>query len=215
MIPSQDLRKIYWLSGSPCAGKTTIAKLLAERFDWHVYHCDDWFAEHRQRSTSLEHPTFYHVSRLSGDALWLRPVTQQIKSEISFCTDEFQLVLQDLMAQIQEIEQPILFDGTAALPSLVKPFLPNPGHAFWLIPTEDFQRHHYAQRPWIHDVLAKTSDPKQAFSNWMARDTGFARWLETQVIAHNMPWLSVDGLLTIEETAQYIAQHFRVADSPG
>jgi hypothetical protein len=205
---SQALSRIYWLSGSPCGGKTTIANLLAERFDWDIYHCDDYFGEHRERSTPQDHPTFFHLSRLRGDALWLRPVPEQIRTEIQFCADQFKMVVTDLQIRLEANERPIIFEGAAALPHLLAPLLESPHHAFWLIPTESFQLHHYPQRPWIHEVLAETSEPERAFANWMARDVGFARWLEGQVAEYDMPWLSVDGSLTIEETAEHIARWY-------
>ena len=59
-----------------------------------------------------------------------------------------------------------------------------------------FRRTHYARRPWIHEILERTSQPEQAFENWMQRDADFARWLEAQVAAQELAWLSVDRRLT-------------------
>lgn len=153
-------------------------------------------------------PTFAHISRLQGDALWLRPIPEQITTEIRFCADEFTLVLEDLQKIMVQEKRPLLFEGTPALPQLLKPLLPTLHHAFWLIPTEAFQRDYYARRPWIHSVLATTSDPQRAFEHWMARDAGFARWLETQLQIHQLPWLSVDGATSIDETVEQVARHF-------
>jgi hypothetical protein len=209
MKMSNPFHRVYWLSGSPCAGKTTLAKRLATRFGWRIYHCDDWFADHRERACPDKQPTFHRVSRLRGDALWLRPVAEQIATEIRFAGEEFTLVRQDIEHILAEDKRPLLFDGAAALPHLLQPWLPHPSHAFWLIPSEPFQRRYYAKRPWIKDILAATSDPAQAFDNWMNRDAGFARWLETQVTTYNMPWLKVDGSLTLEATAEHVARHFQ------
>ena len=49
-----------------------------------------------------------------------------------------------------------------------------------MIPTESFQRQHYSQREWRHDVLRKTSDPERAWENWMARDAYFGREVARQ-----------------------------------
>ncbi|MBX3010594.1 MAG: AAA family ATPase [Caldilineaceae bacterium] len=211
---SEDWQRVYWLCGSPCAGKSTLAQKLAERFNWQLYASDDWFNDHRERSTAAAQPTFYRISRLRGDALWLRPVVEQIATEIDFIAEQFTLVLEDLGRLLQESSQTILFEGAAVLPHQLHGLLPEPRHAFWLIPTEAFQRHYYAQRPWIHDVLATTSAPEQAFAHWMARDAGFAHWLEGQLLAHPMAWLSVDGALSLDETAALVAAHFSATPEP-
>jgi len=207
-------QRVYWLCGSPCAGKTTIAQRLAARFDWQIYACDDWFDNHRTRSTPAEHPTFHRISHLRGDALWLRPVAEQIAAEVPLFEEQFKLVLEDLALLLQQTTQPLLFEGAAALPHQLQARIPNKQHAFWLIPTERFQLHYYAQRPWIHAVLAETSAPQQAFANWMGRDAGLARWLEEQLVEQAMPGLVVDGSLTIEETFALVAAHFQGGVSP-
>ncbi len=204
-------RDIYWIGGSPCAGKTSVATILGARFGWSVYHCDDWFERHRLRATVEVQPTFHALSRLSGDALWLRPVADQIESEIPFCAEEFALVLEDLRDLVPATSQPLLFEGTAALPHLLHPLLAHPSRAVWLIPTVAFQRQHYRQRPWVQGVLASTSDPAVAFDNWMARDAGFARWLEAQATQYHLPWFSVDGSISLDAMADLVATHFHAS----
>ncbi len=33
---------VYCIGGSTCAGKTTISKILADKFGFKVYHCDEY-----------------------------------------------------------------------------------------------------------------------------------------------------------------------------
>lgn len=202
-------RRIYWLNGSPCAGKSTVATAVAERLGWRVYHCDDWDDDHRQRAMPQRHPTYHQIAQLRGDALWLRPVAEQLETEIRYHGEQFTLVLEDLLRMVAADERPVLCEGSAGLPHLLQPILPSRNHAFWLIPTEAFQRHYYARRPWVASILATTSDPELAFENWMQRDAGFARWLEEQMALYELPWLSVDGSLTVEETVDRVARHFQ------
>lgn len=41
ILTPEDLGRLFWLSGSTCAGKTTVSSEAAERLGWNVYHCDD------------------------------------------------------------------------------------------------------------------------------------------------------------------------------
>ncbi|MCB9156204.1 MAG: hypothetical protein H6645_03700 [Caldilineaceae bacterium] len=205
---THQLRRVYWLGGSPCAGKSTVSEMIAEQLGWQVYHCDDWDEVHRARADVVKHPTFHAVTKLRGDALWLRPVEEQLATEIRFHGEQLALVLEDLPQILATDERPLLVEGSAPLPHLLTPLLPNRHHAFWLIPTETFQRYYYAQRPWVPGQLATTSNPAQAFENWMQRDAAFARWLEGQVAHDNLEWWQVDGTISIEETAELVTKHF-------
>ncbi|WP_328475652.1 hypothetical protein OHA21_19885 [Actinoplanes sp. NBC_00393] len=65
--------------------------------------------------------------------------------------------------------------------------------AVWLVPTEDFQRHHYRQRTWARDLLAAAPDPEAAFDRWMQRDALFARRVAVQARNLGYPIIIVDG----------------------
>ena len=80
-----------------------------------------------------------------------------------------------------------------------------------MVPTAQFQRKHYGQRPWVADVLRDCSDPEQAFDNWMRRDELFARWVRRSALFHGLQTIIVDGSYDINAHAQMAAQHFGLA----
>jgi replication-associated recombination protein RarA len=41
---------VLWLGGSPCAGKTTIARMLAEKYGLRLYHFDRHEPDHIEQS---------------------------------------------------------------------------------------------------------------------------------------------------------------------
>ncbi len=47
---------VYWIGGSPAAGKSTIARRLAERYGLRLYVTDDVMREHAGRCTAVEAP---------------------------------------------------------------------------------------------------------------------------------------------------------------
>ena len=202
-----DPLRVYWLSGSPCAGKTTISSLLAQKNDWNVYHCDDWWDNHRQRASIDKHPHWYAYSRLTGDLLWLKDPQEHVAEAESAYDEEFDLILQDLAEILSQNQKNVIFDGYVS-PRNLRRVLPSDSRAFYLVAAEKFQLEYYAQRPWIRDVLAKTSDPDRAWMNWMKRDSIGARMLEEELAQGDIPWLVVDGSITLEETMSRIATQF-------
>ena len=71
------------MGGSPCSGKSSIAKLLSDRYELQVYNCDDAFYEHGKRVTPLRQPAFHQVLNMTWDEIWMRPVKVQLGKEIA------------------------------------------------------------------------------------------------------------------------------------
>ena len=198
--------RVFWLGGSPCSGKSSITELLVEQFDLQVYKCDDYFDTHLQRATPDDHAHFYRIGQMSWDDIWMRPVAEQVASEIALYREQFSMILADLRTMPDD--KPILVEGAALLPDLVAPLLIKPLQAIFIVPTEQFQKTTYAQRNWIQGILAQCRDPEQAFANWMDRDVEFGRWVGATAVAHNLHVLTVDGRQPITENAVFVAAHF-------
>ncbi|EFH89758.1 hypothetical protein [Ktedonobacter racemifer] len=204
----QALRHVYWLGGSPCAGKSSIADELVTRYGWRLYRCDDAYARHAEEATVTHEPTLYHLSRLAPDALWLeRSVEQQIREEFAFYHDEWRLIVRDLEALPRDV--PILAEGAALLPGLVAPLLCERSRAMWMVPTVDFQLTYYRQRAWAREVVRECRDPEQAFENWMQRDSGFARAVIQEARQYHLNVVVVDGTRTLAQNLAYVEQAWR------
>ncbi|MDQ0920588.1 hypothetical protein [Paenibacillus sp. V4I5] len=58
--------------------------------------------------------------------------------------------------------------------------------------------------------IGSTVDPEKAFSNWMARDIGFANQLASQTEQFNLRTFLVDGTVSIEDTFSLVEKHFQL-----
>jgi 2-phosphoglycerate kinase len=200
MIDRQEIqvwsqRRIIWIGGSPCAGKSTLATRLAEEYGSGLYRCDEALEGHLRRITPTAYPLMHTLANSSWNDIWGRPVDTQIGEELAFYREEFPLILEDL--RDLPAETPVIVEGTALLPELVAPLLTAPQQALWLVPSAAFQREHYARRPWIHDILRQCDDPAQAFENWMQRDIGFADTVERQARERQLRVLRIDGTMGV------------------
>ena len=197
-------RQIYYLGGSPCAGKSTVAEILVARYGLNYIRLDDYFDDHLQSASSDKHPILVKIRDATCDEIWLINPRLQTRREIMAYVEEYSLY----QAELEQANQPLLVEGAALLPCLVAPLLSSKRQAFFIVPSSQFQRKHYSQRTWVADVLRDCSDPDQAFENWMQRDETFARWVRHNALIHGLQTLVVDGKHNIESTAQIVSQHF-------
>jgi 2-phosphoglycerate kinase len=191
----QLFSRAYIIGGSPCSGKSTVAERLAAEYDLHYYKVDEHDGVHLQRCQPEQQPVMFKYSQLSWEAIWAQPVTRLLADELAYYHERFPLILADLF-QIDP-EKPILLEGAAFLPELVKQFAAKPKNVVFMVPTPDFQIQHYRQRPWIKGILDECRDPAQAFAHWMQRDILFGQEVTRQAGECGFPVIRVDGSVNI------------------
>lgn len=206
------LNNIYWMGGSPCAGKSTICERLAEKYGLTYYCVDSHYAEHLARANAEHHPNAMRARALTWNDAFLHPVADLVKYEIDFYHEVIELIVEDL--RLISDGRPVIAEGAALLPELVAPYLPDLQHGLWVVPTEAFQREHYSRRPWIHGILAETRDPAQAFENWMCRDARFAEYVCEGCAERGFEVIVVDGKAGLEENLRQAEAHFGFRTSP-
>ncbi len=80
MADSEDkLENVFWLGGSPCAGKSSISEIIASRFGLDVCHVDETFEAHEQRCDPLRHPALTKWSKSSWNQRWMQPVESLVQ----------------------------------------------------------------------------------------------------------------------------------------
>ncbi|WP_147433956.1 hypothetical protein [Planomicrobium sp. Y74] len=210
---AQKLSHVYWIGGSPCAGKSTIARMLTEEFGFRYYKSDDTYDEHLKRSSRNQHPNLSKLKGLSWGEYWSPrfctvDVEQQIQESLLFYEEQFSMVLEDLLGLPDS--SPILVEGSVVLPSQVAPLLSQANQAVWLFPTPEFQIHHYSRRPWIDGILGQTEEPEKAFRHWMEKEMGFAEKVHERTQLHDFKSLRIDDSSSIDHNYQIVRNHFDV-----
>ena len=207
--PTKDIPgNIFWLGGSPCAGKSSISDSLASRFSLNVYHVDEAFEIHRRDLNPAAQPALTRWLASSWNERWMQPIDRLVEDVIACYREQFDLILPDILARTQDAS--LLVEGTALLPRLLGGTLTTRNQAIWVIPTADFQVEHYSLREWAHGIVAQCDNPEVAFQNWMERDIRFARWIEAEVNTMGLRLLKIDGSRTLAESAIEVASHFQL-----
>lgn len=207
-VLQRELSHVYWLGGSPCSGKSSIADVLVETYGFTLYRTDDAFARHEKMVMPQRQPIFYKLTHCTCDELWMRPVEQQVIEEIAFYHEEFPLILEELLALPKST--PVLVEGAALLPECVIPLIFEPRRAIWLLPTAEFQLHHYGRRAWAKEIVSTCTQPEQAFQNWMQRDIQFARRVQQEAQHAGMCVLVVDGTRSLAENTRFVEQYLQI-----
>jgi len=221
-LDPRRLRHVRWLGGSACAGKTAVARRLAERHGVRTLHCDELFERHAARADPERHAAFRRLMDVPAVELFARPVPRQVRELRAFYDDEMGMLVEDLLAEAAEAgggEEVLVVEGAGLLPARVAPLLPHPGAALWLLATGPFRRRHYRARE--DDVRrhltvsgAGSPDPERLFERWMTRDDAWCALLAGQVAELGLASIEVTGELALEEVADRVAAYFLGVQSP-
>ena len=101
------LKNVYFITGTPCGGKTTISRELAKRHNLPVYDIDERFAVHQKLSDPVFQPSMNKVFQ-DADEFFGRTVTEYRKWLTGSTREQLDFVLLDLIRLSQN--QTVLCD---------------------------------------------------------------------------------------------------------
>lgn len=113
---------------------------------------------------------------------------------------------------IKNQNRPLLVERAGLLPHLVKELECPTSSYLCLTPTADFQKKHYTQREWVPYVLEGTTNPEQAFENWMQRDILFAQMVRKEAMKLGYPSLVTDGSQPENQTAEEVTRLLKLSN---
>jgi hypothetical protein len=137
------LAHVLWIGGGPQAGKTTLSRLLAGKWDLRIYNLD-WHAvrEHTERPR----PQASAFAALTMDQRWAAPTVAELtRRSIAIWEENFEQVVKDLRATPPT--RVVVAEGPGAFPWCVAPLLSSPRQALFLVPTRE-RRDLVSQRRW-------------------------------------------------------------------
>ncbi|MFE5174956.1 hypothetical protein [Streptomyces sp. NPDC056634] len=202
------LRHVYWIGGGSGAGKSTIARRLADRYGWRLYATDDVMQDHAARTTPEEAPFLHEFIAMDMDERWVdRPPGIMLETFHWFRGEGFGLIVEDLLRLPQE--PCVIVEGFRLLPRLVKPLLAAPEHAVWLLPTPDFRQSAIQTRSIPGEGFVwKTSDPAKAGRNVAERDRMFTRRLQGETERLRLRAIQVDATMTEDDLGEQVTTAF-------
>ena len=201
------LRHVLWIGGGPQAGKTTLSRLLAGKWDLKIYNID-WHAvrEHAGRPGTA----VAAFQRLSMDERWAVPSADQLlERSVTIWQDGFTLVLDDLLALPDS--RTIVAEGPGAFPWCVAPLLSTARQAIFLVPTRE-RRDIVASRRWGVGQLERfpgVVEREQALSKVSARDALLDARIVSSCADLGLRCERVDGSRDLDDSLALLEDQFR------
>ncbi|MDD4796904.1 MAG: hypothetical protein PHO66_03965 [Eubacteriales bacterium] len=199
---------IYYLGGSPCCGKSTIAEKLSEKYKLQYYKADNSLEKFILQGAMDAEDWLKHISAMTMDELWLRD-PQTLKEE-EWIT--YEKLFPYFINELNHLDngRGIIAEGAAFLPCLINRLGVDKTHYVCVVPTEEFQIQQYSKRMWVKDYLSSCSDKDKAFKNWMKRDALFALAALAQAKEFGYATLVVDGSKNVDENVSFIESSFQL-----
>ena len=207
------LSHILWIGGSPDAGKTSIAALLAERYQTQVYHFDRHESAHIRRADPAQHPAVVLLrtqlatldeSDLAHE-LWLaRSPEEMARGTIASWSQRASLAIEDLLNL--PTTSPIIAEGPGFFPEVIVPYLVDPRRGIWLVPSEEFKRDSVARRKKLATVPVR--DLAQARENLIQRDLLMGDHIRRRAAALGLTVHTIDGSQSLAEVAALVEAQF-------
>lgn len=206
----EDLRHVYWIGGGSCAGKSTIARRLADQYGLQLYGTDDVMAEHSRRCKPEDGPMLQQFIAMDMDDRWVNRSPQSMLDTFHWFRGEgFPMIIEDLLRI--PADRGVVVEGFRLLPHLVKPVLVAPNRAVWLLPSTEFRQVTIERRGgWKSGFFARTSHPERALQNLLERDRMFTDVLRKEVEELQLCALDLNAAITVDDATNLIATLFRL-----
>lgn len=202
------MKKIYFVGGSPCAGKSTICEIISKKYNLCYFKVDDYLEKYMKK-VALNNETLCKKNlSMTTEEIWMRNPTIQKDEEFGIYKEIFDDVINDL--EKINCDNAIITEGCAYLPTLIKELGFTDNKYLAIIPTKEFQVTHYQERQFVPYVLDGCSNKEKAFENWMERDFLFSKEIERQCESNKLKIMINDGTTNLDDMVNEVVTHFGI-----
>lgn len=201
------LKNVYFITGTPCGGKTTISRMLAKKHGFVVYDVDEQFSIHQKIADSEFQPSMTRRFK-NADEFFGRSVEEYAKWLIDNTREQLDFVLLDLIRLSQN--QIVLCDCHLTVEEADK--LTDASRVVFLIKNPANLIEDYCNRldhQDFSDFISSSTNVENAKSTC----NGALRNINTEsykkIKNSHYFWLERNEYSTVEETVYKVERHFQ------
>ena len=203
---TERLAHVLWIGGGPCAGKTTLSRLLAGTYDLRIYNLDWHYArEDRFRGGPAARWWGGHTM----DERWVDITADELLERSTACWNEqFPVAVDQLLAM--PVSRGVIVEGPGAAPWLVAPVIRDSRQAIFLVPDETLRNRVVVDRERRGTSVAysTTRDPERARSNHRERDRRWNSRIEMSCRELGLRSVRMDDPLDLDASLALVEGHF-------
>lgn len=205
-VIKEFLKNVYFITGTPCGGKTTISRELARRHHLLIYDVDEQFANHKKISNTTLQPAM-HKTFKNADEFFGRTVDEYQKWLLDNTREQLDFVLLDLVRLSQN--QIVLCDCHLTLEQAAK--ITEPSRIVFLIKEPFHIIDDYCNRPDHQDFCAfinSASDVLKAKETCNATLRALNEKPYIDIKESDYFWQERTSTSTIKDTVEKVERHF-------
>ncbi|MCR5755231.1 MAG: shikimate kinase [Acetatifactor sp.] len=206
-IIKEYLRNVYFITGTPCGGKTTVSRALGEKYGIPVYDIDEQFTVHQQMSDRAFQPNMNRNFK-DADEFFGRSVEEYKKWLLDNTREQLDFVLLDLIRLSQD--QVILCDCHLTMEEAKQ--ITDPSRIVFMIKEPKDLVEDYCNRPdhqGFRDFIHSATDYEKAKAtcNETLRSLNEERYHKIKESRYF--WVERDEKRSVSETVELVEKHFR------
>lgn len=208
-VIKEYLKNVYFVTGTPCGGKTTISWELAKRHNLLVYDVDEQFANHQKISNATYQPAMNKVFK-DADEFFGRTVEEYRRWLIDNTREQLDFVLLDLIRLSQN--QIVLCDCHLTMEEVKK--YTEPSRIVFLIKEPSNIVDDYCNRPdhqGFRDFINSASDTEKAKVVCNETLKSLNENYYNAIKENDYYWVERTPNSTVDETAEKVERHFGFA----
>jgi GNAT superfamily N-acetyltransferase/adenylate kinase family enzyme len=200
------LKNVYFISGTPCGGKTTVSRALGKKYGIPVYDIDERFEEHQRMSDPASQPAM-NKNFKNADEFFGRSVEEYKEWLLQNTREQLDFILLDLMRLSQN--EKIICDCHLRLDQAAA--FTDPSRMAFMIKKPENLVDEYCNRQdhqGFSDFIHSATDFEKAKETCNATLLSLNEKFYEDVKASEYFWLERDNARSVDETAALVAKHF-------
>jgi len=205
-ILKHHLKNVYFLAGTACGGKTTMSKIIAEKYGFYLFDESKFFDEHRIIANEIEQPVMTKKFP-DWEYYFNRPPIEYSEWLSDSGAEELEMSLIDLIMLSQN--QKVIVD-IHVNPKTAKLFTEYNRIAFLIAEPEYVIRDYYDRdgHREIYQCIMGLSNPEKTLENVNNMFVYGTNKMLRSIYDSGMFYIKRDGNSTVEKTLALLEEHF-------